>query len=159
MTGEVVLYSSELKRLLARLRSSVEGLDETQLNWRPPAPDANSIYVIAAHIMGNLEAWVLGIACGQPIERDRPAEFAAGGPDAHPILARAQELERRFEEALSALSSDGLGETREPPKSLWGVGSPEPVSVREALMHTIEHAAMHLGQIEITRDMALAGKA
>ncbi len=104
MTGELDLYLSELKRILAKLREAIEGLDEAQLNWRPSTPEANSIYVIAAHILGNIEAWVLGIVSEQPIERDRPAEFRAEGPEAAPLVARAHQLESQVEQALAALA-------------------------------------------------------
>ena len=157
MPNELSLYRNELNRLLDSLIDSIEGLDEAQLNWRPPAPDANSCYVIATHVLGNLEAWVLGIACGRPIERDRPAEFAAAGPTVAPIAARAQELAGEFERALSELPTGALDEQRQPPKTLWGVGTPAPRTTREALMETIEHAAVHIGQIQITRDLARAG--
>ncbi len=157
MTGELPLYGSELRQLLDRLCATVEGLDEAQLNWRPPTSDSNSVYVIGAHILGNLEAWVLGIACEQPIERDRPAEFRAAGPDAAPLIARAGDLARRFEDALGALAPAALDDVREPSASLRGVGPAEPLTVRGALMVTIQHAATHLGQLDITRDWAHLG--
>ncbi len=157
VSNELALYAAELRRLLDGLIESIAGLDQAQLNWRPPTPDSNSCYVIATHVLGNLEAWVLGIACGQPIERDRPAEFAAAGPNTRPLANRACELAGEFERALGELRVEALDEQRQPPKTLWGVGTPEPRSTREALMETIEHAAVHIGQIQITRDLARAG--
>jgi hypothetical protein len=38
---------------------SLEGLTAEQLNWRPAAPDTNSLYAIAAHVLGNAEENVL----------------------------------------------------------------------------------------------------
>ncbi|MGB2695788.1 MAG: DinB family protein [Dehalococcoidia bacterium] len=156
MNGEVTLYANEIERLLDRLCRSIEGLDETQLNWRPPAPETNSVFVIATHLLGNMEAWVLGIVAGQPIVRDRPAEFASLGPTAAPIIARARELGDSFASAMNSLPSGRLDEVQTPPEALWGAGAPAPRSGREALMHTIEHAAMHLGQIDITLDLIRA---
>jgi hypothetical protein len=156
MTNEIAAYSRQLCSLLDRLCVAVQGLDEAQLNWRPPAPDTNSTYVISAHVLGNAEAWVLGIACGQTIERDRPGEFAAAGTDAAPLVARARDLAGRIEEALGALPGSALDEVRRPSRSLWGEGEPRPVTMREALIQTIDHAAVHLGQIEVTRDLARA---
>src|SRR3972149_2585702 len=69
-----------------------EGLSGAQLVWRPPIDGANSAYVIAAHTLGNARAWVLGIACGKAVERDRPAEFRASGRDAADLLAHRREL-------------------------------------------------------------------
>ncbi len=156
MNAETSLYATELHRLLDKIVASVEGLEEAQLNWRPPLPGANSRYVLAAHVLGNPEAWVLGIACGQAIDRDRPAEFASSGPDAGALVERAQALGRRFDEALAALPEDALDVQKLPGKLLWGEGSPEQRTVREALMETIEHAAVHIGHIHLTRDLAEA---
>ena len=158
MTGELDLYLSQIRRLLDRVCATIEGPDEARLNWRPAAPQANSVYVIAAHVLGNAEAWVLGIACERPIQRDRPAEFRATGQSAAPLVARAHELAGQIEEALRALPPSALDEVRDPSPTLWGEGEPRPVTVREALMHVIEHAAGHLGQIDLTQDLALASQ-
>ena len=156
MTEELTGYATELKRLLDRLCVSLDGLDEEQLNWVLPAPEMNSLYVIASHLLGNAEAWVLGIACGQPVERDRPAEFRAAGLDARPLIDRARELSKRIDEALARLEPATLDELRDPPAALRGVGPAERLTARQALMHAIEHAAIHNGQFDITRDMALS---
>jgi len=153
MNAELSLYSNELKRQLDRLCKAVEPLSEAQLNWRPPAPGANSPYAIVAHVLGNIEAWVLGIACEEPLRRDRPAEFASSGPDAAALTAKARELIRRLEAALAALPPDALDQSRHPSQEHWGEGQPEPVTVRAALMHTTEHAAMHYGQLQTTTDL------
>ena len=92
MTGEISSYTSQLKSLLDRLCEVVRGLDEAQLNRRPSIDGANSVYVIATHTLGNARAWVLGVACGQPMGRDRPAEFRASGRDASALVAEGQRL-------------------------------------------------------------------
>lgn len=156
MIGELAVYAGQFRLILDGLCDTLDGLGEEALNWRPSPPGANSIYVLAAHTLGNAEAWVLGIACGQPIVRDRPAEFAAGGPDPSGLIAKARELGRQFDDALGLLPQKVLDEIRQPHPSLFGEGTPRPVSVRQALMVAIEHAAHHVGHIDITRDMALA---
>ena len=156
MNGELEQYIKELRKLFDKLCAALEGLSEQQLNWHPPAPDANSIFVIATHTLGNARAWILGICCGQPIERDRPAEFRASGADAGPLVASARALLGEIEAALGAIDPVSLGEPREARQQLRGAGTGGPVTGREALLHVIEHAATHLGQIELTRDLALA---
>ena len=155
MNAEIRTYSRELQSLLARVCGCLEGLDEAQLNWRPPVAGGNSIYVIVSHTLGNVRAWVLGIACGQPVARDRPAEFQASGRDASALVAVAQRLSSEIDAALSALSPSALDRRLVPPQSLWGEGDPYEISVREAILHVVEHASLHLGQVQITRDLAL----
>jgi hypothetical protein len=156
MTTELQLYASELERLLWKLTESLEGLGETQLNWRPDMPDANSIYVIAMHMLGNVQGWVLGIACGEEIDRDRDAEFRATGADADDLVNRARELSGRIASALAALPAESLGEIRPARQNLWGAGTAEPVSGRFAILHAIEHASEHLGHIGMTLDLMRA---
>jgi hypothetical protein len=155
MNREIDTLSSQIRSILDRVCASLDGLTEPQLNWRPPLAGANSAYAIAAHTLGNARAWVLGIACGQPIGRDRPAEFRASGRDAAALLADAQRLSREIETATAALVPADLDRRLVPPAVLWGEGEPSEISVRDALLQVVEHAALHLGQIQITRDLAL----
>ena len=154
MDAEIETYSRQIRSLLERICACLEGLSESQLNCYPPMDGANSAYVIAAHTLGNARAWVLGIACGQPVQRDRPAEFRASGRAAE-LVAQARRLSEEIEAALTSLAPSALDQRRLPPKSLWGEGDPTQISVREALIHVVEHASIHLGQLQITRDVAL----
>ena len=155
MTGEISSYTTQLKSLLGRLCEVAQGLDEAQLNRRPPIDGANSAYVIATHTLGNARAFVLGIACGRPMGRDRPAEFRASGRDASALVAEAQRLSGEIEAALAALSPSDLEQRLVPVASLWGEGEPREISRREAILHVIEHASLHLGHLQMTRDWAL----
>jgi uncharacterized damage-inducible protein DinB len=157
MDAEIESLSRQIRSILERVCACLDGLNETQLNWRPPVDGANSMYVIATHTLGNARAFVLGIACGQPLERDRPAEFRASGRDAADLTAQARRLLDDIESALAGLSPSELGRRLLPPQSLWGEGDVQQISVREAILHVVEHASIHLGQLQITRDLALRG--
>jgi hypothetical protein len=157
MNVQLTLYRQELQRQIDKLCAIIEGLSAEQLNWKPPVEESNSIYVLATHTLGNIRGWVLGICCGQPIDRDRAAEFVVSGPDAAPLIERAQALGRDIEAAFGTLDAASLDELREARQNLWGAGTTHPVSGREAILHALEHAANHIGHIEITRDLARAG--
>jgi hypothetical protein len=77
---EIDTYTKELRRIFERLCEALDGLSERELNWHPPLAEANSIYAIATHTLGNARAWILGICCDQPIERDRPGGVPRAGP-------------------------------------------------------------------------------
>jgi len=155
MDAEIEGYGRRIRSLLERVCACLDGLSEAQLNWRPSMHGANSAYVIAAHTLGNARAWVLGIACGWPVERDRPAEFQASGPDAADLTAQARRLSDDIDAALAALAPSALAQRLLPPKSLFGEGELREISVREVLLDVVEHASIHLGQLQITRDLAL----
>ena len=155
MDAETESLGRQIRSILERVSACLEGLSEAQLNWKPPIDGGNSLYVIAAHTLGNARAFVLGIACGQPLERDRPAEFRASGRDAAELSAQARRLTAEIEAALVRLSPSELNRRLLPPQSLWGEGKAQEISVREAILHVVEHASIHLGQLQITRDLAL----
>ncbi len=121
------------------MTACLEGLSEAQLNWRPAIEGANSAYVIAAHTLGNARAWVLGIACGQPVERDRQAEFRASGA-AGGLAAAARELSGEIEAALAALTPAELDRRLVPSQSLWGEG--EAQVGRAGHLHAADGAAV-----------------
>lgn len=155
MNAETESLSRQIRSILERVSACLEGLSEAQLNWKPPVDGGNSVYVIATHTLGNARAFVLGIACGRPLERDRPAEFRASGRDGAELAAQGRRLSDDFEAALAGLSAADLGRRLLPPQSLWGEGEAQEISVREAILHVVEHASIHLGQLQITRDLAL----
>jgi hypothetical protein len=156
MTPDIAMYNKELQRRIDRICAAVDGLTAQELNWRPPVPESNSVYVIATHTLGNIRAWVLGICCGQPIDRDRAAEFRSEGDDPGELIDRGRALQREVEDALSKLDASTLDDLREARQRLWGAGTAEPVTGREAILHAIEHAAEHLGHIGLTKDLARA---
>jgi hypothetical protein len=158
-SAELASLASEIEQVLERVCDAVQGLNEAQLNWRPPVPDANSTYATATHVLGSAEGWVIGVACDQPIERDRSAEFRTAGPDAAAIVARARSLAPRLDRAISALEPGDMDKVRVPAASLWSGGSAEPLTTREALLHVIAHSNEHLGHIAVTRDWMRATQA
>ncbi len=154
MDAEIETYSRWIRSLLKRVLACLEGLSEAQLNRRPPIDGANSTYVIAAHTLGCARAWVLGIACGQAIGRDRPAEFRAAGSYAE-LATATRDLSGEIEAGLAALPPAALERRFTPSQELWGEDEAYEISIREALIEVVEHASIHLGQLQVTRDLAL----
>ena len=156
MNADIETYSDQIRSLLGRVCGTLEGLSQEQLNRRPPLPGANSAYVVAVHTLGNARAWVLGIACGRPLRRDRPAEFASSGAHGD-IEAEHHALSEEIGRALANFDPARLEERLVPPGELWGEGEPHEISRRQALLHVIEHASIHLGQLQVTRDLLRSG--
>lgn len=155
MSDEIDAYATSIVERLDRAAACLDGLTERQMNWRPPIGGANSVYALATHTLGNARAWVLGIACGRDIGRDRPGEFAASGADAARVRDEAARLSGEIRDALRALDPARLDQRLVPAQELWGESPPREISVRDALIQVIEHASLHLGHLQLTRDLAL----
>jgi len=157
MNPEIETYSKYIRKQVAEVHATLRGLTEEQLNRRPDVPGANCGYVIATHVVGNARAWVLGIVCGQTRRRDRPGEFGSSGT--YEELGKAVcALSGEIEAALAGLDASTLHERFLPSQELWGEGEAHVISRREGLAHVLEHASMHLGQIQITRDLVSRGQ-
>ena len=152
--AELETYAGELRWVLDQIAVSLIGLTPAQLNWRPATGEANSAYAIAAHVLGVTRVYVLGFGCGRPVTRDRPAEFAARGSDVGALIARLDALAAEMSTALAALTPADLDRRFVPPRELWGTGEIHEISARDALVHAIRHAGLHLGELRLTRDLA-----
>lgn len=136
---------------LDRLVALLDGLSADELDWRPPAPEANSLYTLAIHTLGNAEENLLETLGGQPIGRDRAREFAARG-DSATVAARWAALRPRLAEMLATLPVGALDATHRHPRRGVLIG-------RDILIVVARHAAEHLGQAELTRDLLRAARA
>ena len=94
---EIELYIEELAALRTEMLEFCDGLGEEALNWKPPVTDTNSLYQLITHVTGSDAFWLLHIVGGIPVQRDRAAEFMAGGPpelDTRPDRVKRRALER-----------------------------------------------------------------
>lgn len=144
--GEVESFQRLIFGTIDALVQSLEGLTEAQLNWRPAAPDTNSLYGIATHVLGNAEENILATVCGLPVSRSRAAEFAAQGPTWDPVRDRWHELRARMATALAALPAGELDRDRTHPRR-------GPLTAREVLIVVARHAAEHWGEAQLTRSL------
>lgn len=132
-----------------RMRSTVEGLSEEQLWWRPNDA-SNSIGNLLLHLNGNVRQWIVDSFNRHEDRRNRPAEFTekAGGPPAA-ILPR---LAATLDEAAAVLSrlteADLLA-----PMEIQGYQ----VNGLVAVYQVVEHFGLHYGQI-VYIAKALQGK-
>ena len=145
---EIASFHRFITGSLDRLVMLVGELDEAGLNWRPPASNTNSLYALATHTLGNAEENILQTLCGRRVSREREAEFAARGASAA-VAERWRALRADLTEAMAALTSADLDREIAHPRRGALTG-------REALLVVARHAAEHLGQAELTRDLLLA---
>ncbi|MBI5877153.1 MAG: DUF664 domain-containing protein [Chloroflexi bacterium] len=55
---EIETYIRVLNGLHEELLNMLDGLDAEALDWRPPAPQANTIFVLATHILDSEACWI-----------------------------------------------------------------------------------------------------
>jgi uncharacterized damage-inducible protein DinB len=157
MNSEVRTIADFLERIARDLIAQLEGLPDEVLNRSLPWADANTLFAVATHTVGMGEFWVLALVGGQKIERNRAAEFHARGSGAE-LIRRIEQWICALRAVLEHLPDQRLNDAAQPPAEFLSTGGFEdtPLTLRECLLHVLEHSATHLGQIQVTRQFLLA---
>ena len=136
----------EMVRILRQLG------DETA-NRRPDLSGANSPFAILTHCLGVMEFWGGCMVSGRVIERDREAEFTAVG-QVEDLVRRTEAARRQLDLDISRLDSAAVPSGALGPED---AGTPYGRSQGAVLLHVLEELLQHLGQMQLTRDILLAG--
>jgi uncharacterized damage-inducible protein DinB len=148
-SAEVAMFWRYIESSLARLVELAASLDDDALRWRPPAEGANSVAVLALHTLGNAEENLIEFLCGEPVNRRRDAEFDDRTVTGADIEGRWRALHEHIVKSLAILSDADLL------RRVHHVRRGELVA-KEILILVARHAAEHLGQAELTRDLCRA---
>ncbi len=145
---ETDVYWLKISNTVDEIVACLEGVGSDDLDWSP-LDDANSLYVLATHTMGNVRHNLLNGLCGLAISRDRDAEFVVTGGSAADIVAHWNELKSQISDSVEGLPRGELDRERDHPR--YGT-----ISGHELLVLVATHAAEHYGQAQLTRDLLKA---
>lgn len=128
------------------MKAAVRELDPARLDWTP-APGANSVARLVAHVAWSERYWIGERVGGEPVSGAREDAFAAAGLGADALCALLDGALASSRRALDAVAPADL--ERE-----YTTGPDGPVTVMGPLAHALEHTALHAGHVELTRDLA-----
>ncbi len=152
MSREANQFAIVLARIVRRALAQVADITDSDLNRPLELPESNTAFVLATHLIGSAEYWVLELACGRDVHRDRLSEFRATGTGAE-LAARYERWLAIMQELLPALPAGQMDQ----PANIAGGHHPvfgdEQGTVRDALLHAVEHCALHQGHLELTRQL------
>jgi uncharacterized damage-inducible protein DinB len=154
MITEVKHYLERIEDLRGQVQDLIRKLPAEALNWRPIEKSddhaMNSLAMMATHVAGAEHFWIAEVIGQQPATRVREAEFQAEVGDAAELLTKLSatgEETRAILPALTAVDLDGRREIRG-----------RTVTVRWAILHVIDHTALHLGHMQITYQLWQGGQ-
>ena len=139
-------YLKILQTCHTDILKAVDGLPSTALDW-VPGKEMNSINVLVFHLTGAEQYWISDVTAQKPTSRDRDAEFKVHGVDVSVLKKR---LEDNLTFAASVLETLNLTDMESPRIS---PRDGREVTVAWALLHALEHSMLHLGQIQLTRQL------
>lgn len=150
MTPEGETYVRYIGVVRDAIFIELNALSDEALNWPLGVPETNTLYMSAFHASMSTRSWVLVRASGGKIERDRDAEFKASGT--------LKQLRGHWDETVTlseqVVSKFVDGDFRSPRRMVFlATGTEQEGTVRDCLLHAIEHANIHLGHIQLARQL------
>ena len=135
-----------LFREVDRVLGAAEKATPEQLTWKPAA-NANTILILAAHVVGAAERHIVVQVGGHETGGSREQEFV-GKTELADIKVRWAKVRQRIAQVFDDLPPGRLDDEVPGP-----LGSQ---TVHWMFVHAIAHAAEHAGQAELTREIAEA---
>ena len=139
-------YLNILQTCHADILKALDGLPPAALDWIP-GPDMNSISVLVFHLTGAERYWIGDVAAQDPTERDRDAEFKVHEVGTDVLKKRLTDNTEYARIALEKFTIQDLEATR------VSARDGREFTVAWALLHALEHDTLHLGQIQLTRQL------
>lgn len=154
MLSEAQQFLLVLERIIQRALEQFSDLSDEDLNRPLALPESNSAFVLATHLIGSAEYWVLELAGGRDIQRDRLSEFRAVG-SGRQLIARYQRWIVAARELLQEVPRERMEQVVNivPAFHPTFEANKDPLTLREALLHAVEHCALHQGHLELTRQL------
>jgi len=139
-------YFEVLEALHKDCKKQISGLTQEELDWSP-GEDMNSLAILSAHIAGAERYWMGDYLMEEASGRIREDEFSTSGATADALSKQLDAALKYSREVFERLSQDQLGEIRMSPK-----GDRE-LTVAWIIASVLRHDALHLGHMEVTRQL------
>lgn len=139
-------YLNLLRSCHNDIHKALDGLPPEALDWAP-GDDMNSISVLVVHLTGAERFWIGDVASQEPSDRNRDAEFKVKGLGMDALKKRLDETLSYASATLEKFSLQDLETPRRSPQT------DRDFTVGWSLLHALEHAREHAGQIQLTRQL------
>jgi uncharacterized damage-inducible protein DinB len=150
MPGEANHFAIVLERIARTALAQFRDISDVDLNRPLDLPESNTAFALATHLIGSAEYWVLELAGERDVHRDRLSEFRASGTGAE-LVTRYERWLAAMQKLLRTLPDERMDQ----PVNVRASYHPplEPMTLRDALLHAVEHCALHQGHLELTRQL------
>ena len=153
MASEGSHVAGKIERNLRDLIGELGGVPDEALNRPLEIQPSNTLYQLGAHVLGSTRYWAITLAGGEDFHRDRPAEFVSIG-EGDALRADLDALVQRVHGQLDHLDSADMGSLVADQAGFRpGSRGDAEMTLRDSLLHAIEHTALHLGHAQITRQL------
>lgn len=155
MLMETAAYLERIEDLRAQIGKILQTVPQEALNWRPDEETEshamNSLAVMATHVAGAEHFWIGEVVGQLAATRNRDAEFETVVADTAVLLQKLEAVRSQTRTILQNLTQadlDGVRPARD-----------RQVPTRWAILHVIDHTALHLGHMQMTAQLWQGGTA
>ena len=153
MLAEIEVHLHVLNTLQEKIINIIDGVPADGLNWRPIITDremvTNSIAALVTHVAEAERNWIAEVVGGIETDQDRPDVFATVVENADELSMNLKVVGEETRKILGDLTNEDLVRSVE---TYLGTKT-----VRWAILHLIEHNALHIGEMQITYQLWKAG--
>jgi uncharacterized damage-inducible protein DinB len=139
-------YLERLETLHEEIWRAIADLPPEALDWAP-GPGMNSLGVLVTHTAGAERYWIGDVAGEDRSDRVRSQEFEARGQGVDTLAALLTATLVHSRQVLEPLTIEDLDQMR------LSVRNGQEYSVAWCLAHALEHTGLHLGHIQVTRQL------
>jgi len=140
-------YLNNLQELHNDIKNAIEALPQTAFGWIPPESSLNSLSVLIVHLTGAERYWIGDVIARGSSGRDREAEFQVREMRLDVLTDRLDDNLMYVRCVLERLTLQDLETSRISPRNGCEV------TVAWALAHALKHTALHVGHIQIMRQL------
>lgn len=143
-------YLERISNLHQEILESIDGLPPEALDWIPQKDtnhDMNSINALVTHVCGSERYWIGDVVLGDPSQRVRTSEFEVRELNAEVLAEKIFRATAYARSGLEKIDIESLGVEK------TKLRNGQAVTAGWALLHALEHTAIHLGHIQITRQL------
>jgi uncharacterized damage-inducible protein DinB len=132
---------------------ALQGASADALNWKPASTPSDSLAGLVHHIVEVQRLWLDSVVGGEPVPLGLATAHSATSQSADELLEMMADSLAKSKARLESLTAAQYDEPRE--------RRGRAITVRWCVYHTLEHTAMHVGHMQITRQVHndLAGAA
>jgi len=152
MPGEASHFAVVLERIAHNALAQFRDISDVDINSPLELPESNTAFVLATHLIGSAEYWVLELVGGRDVQRDRLSEFRATGTVAE-LAARYERWLTAMQELLPTLPDERLNQLVSLRAGYHPSFDDKLMTLRDVLLHAVEHCALHQGHLELTRQL------
>jgi hypothetical protein len=151
---EGAYFAEQLERLINMMIREVADLPDSKLNEVLSIQPTNTLFQLGTHVAGSARYWTITCTGGRDFDRNRDSEFSAVGTRSE-LIENLRLLIDQINGHAPGLEAAQLDQpVTVAGASFSGFQSAGELPQRHALAHALEHTGLHLGHVQMTRQIS-----